>query len=84
MLIRAQPQQLCHVDILQASLHSLEALDKLKENIVKEHNSHMEFVVFMFKSVMGVLQTARAMVASYPYYPDPLAISNIVYEVRMM
>lgn len=79
---RTQPHHLCHVDILQASLHTLEALEKLKENIVKEHNIHMEFIIFMFKTVMGRLMTARAMIASYPYYPDPLAISNVLYEVR--
>mgnify|MGYP001807337358 CR=1 FL=1 len=30
--------------------------------------------------VMNPLQVARGMVASWPYFPDPLAITNVLLE----
>ncbi len=50
--------------------------EALAAHALKEHNTHMQFVVFFFKKVLQVQQNAKSMVHSYPYYPDPLAIAN--------
>eukprot|EP00879_Flechtneria_rotunda_P000924 GHRR01001053.1.p1 GENE.GHRR01001053.1~~GHRR01001053.1.p1 ORF type:complete len:872 (+),score=449.60 GHRR01001053.1:145-2616(+) len=76
----AQPQSSTHVDILSASLLALDSYEELKANVLAEHRAHMGFIVLMFKKVMSAMQVARAMCLSYPYYPDPLAITNVLQE----
>lgn len=49
---------------------------KLKANLQEEHLAGMEFIGTVFKTILSPLQKARAIVQSYPFYPD-------VYQVRL-
>lgn len=51
---------------------------KLKANLQEEHLAGMEFIGTVFKTVFGKLQKARAIVQSYPYYPDIYQISTLL------
>lgn len=53
-----------------------ECTTELKANLQEEHLAGMEFIGTVFKTILTPLQKARAIVQSYPFYPD-------VYQVRM-
>ncbi|GLI60214.1 hypothetical protein VaNZ11_002283 [Volvox africanus] len=76
---QAIPRSRVFADICSASLTAHEAADRLRANLQREHNINMEFVVFVFKGVLEMLQIAKAAVHSYPYYPDVLAMSNVLH-----
>jgi hypothetical protein len=52
-----------------------ECTAELKSNLQEEHLAGMEFIGTVFKTIFNPLQKARAIVQSYPFYPD-------VYQVR--
>lgn len=52
-----------------------ECTSELKANLQEEHLAGMEFIGTVFKTILSPLQKARAIVQSYPFYPD-------VYQVR--
>lgn len=58
-------------DVLQVN----ECTTELKANLQEEHLAGMEFIGTVFKTILSPLQKARAIVQSYPFYPD-------VYQVR--
>eukprot|EP00198_Chlamydomonas_reinhardtii_P007378 XP_001696714.1 predicted protein [Chlamydomonas reinhardtii] len=76
---QAIPRSRVYADICASSLAAHEAADRLRANLQREHNINMEFVVFVFKGVLDLLQVATAAVHSYPYYPDVLAMANVLH-----
>ncbi|KXZ45711.1 hypothetical protein GPECTOR_51g697 [Gonium pectorale] len=76
---QAIPRYRVYADICSSSLAAHEAGDRLRANLQREHNINMEFVVFVFRGVLDLLQIAKAAVHSYPYYPDVLAMSNVLH-----
>ena len=52
-----------------------ECTTELKANLQEEHLAGMEFIGTVFKTILSPLQKARAIVQSYPFYPD-------VYQAR--
>ena len=47
---------------------------------VKVDKLYPWLLLLLLLQVLGRLQVARGMVASYPVYPDLLAISNVLQE----
>lgn len=47
-----------------------ECTAELKSNLQEEHLAGMEFIGTVFKTILSPLQKARAIVQSYPFYPD--------------
>jgi hypothetical protein len=47
-----------------------ECTTELKANLQEEHLAGMEFIGTVFKTILSPLQKARAIVQSYPFYPD--------------
>lgn len=47
-----------------------ECTAELKANLQEEHLAGMEFIGTVFKTILSPLQKARAIVQSYPFYPD--------------
>ncbi|EFJ47992.1 hypothetical protein VOLCADRAFT_91555 [Volvox carteri f. nagariensis] len=58
---QAIPRSRVYADICSASLAAHEAADRLRGNLQREHNINMEFVVFVFKGVMDLLQGPEKM-----------------------
>ncbi len=48
-----------YTEICAASLASHDAADRLRANLQREHNVNMEFVVFVFKGVLDLVQVGR-------------------------
>lgn len=55
---------------LPSSLQVNECTAELKGNLQEEHLAGMEFIGTVFKTIFNPLQKARAIVQSYPFYPD--------------
>jgi hypothetical protein len=53
-----------------------ECTSQLKSNLQEEHLAGMEFLGTAFKTVLSPLQKARAIVQSYPFYPDIYQIAT--------
>ncbi|GFR42821.1 hypothetical protein Agub_g3777, partial [Astrephomene gubernaculifera] len=76
---QAVPRSRVYADICSSSLAAHEATDRLRANLQREHNVNMEFVVYVLRGVLDLMQIAKAAVHSYPYYPDVLAMSNVLF-----
>lgn len=61
-----------------AALQSYSVQEALSTNVLHEHNCYMEFGIFCFKKVLTLLQNARCWVHSYPFYPDRMAMANLI------
>lgn len=64
------------------SLH--EATTELEEDLQEEHIACMEFLVQIFGIILSPLQRAKAIVASYPLFPDAFAIAVAAGEERYL
>ena len=54
--------------------------EELRETCLTDGQYHTDFIASFFQQVLEDLQTARVFVESFPYYPDVLQISNLVYK----
>jgi hypothetical protein len=50
-----------YADICSSSLAAHEAVDRMRVNLQREHNVNMEFVVFVFKGVLDLLQVGAGL-----------------------
>ena len=55
-----------------------ECTSELKANLQEEHLAGMEFIGTVFKTIFSPLQKARAIVQSYPFYPDVYQIATVL------
>ena len=51
LVVSSQPRRLHHADLLSCSLLAHDAYDRLKDNVSREHNIHMEFTIYIYKEV---------------------------------
>ena len=67
-----------------AALHTQvnECTAELKANLQEEHLAGMEFIGTVFKTILSPLQKARAIVQSYPFYPDVYQIATVLAMER--
>ena len=68
--------------VISETLKVNESTVALKSNLQEEHLCGMEFIGTLFKTIFTPLQKARAIVQSYPFYPDVFEISNAVAVER--
>ena len=68
--------------VISETLKVNEATVALKANLQEEHLCGMEFLGTVFKTIFSPLQKARAIVQSYPFYPDVFEISSAVAAER--
>lgn len=68
--------------VISETLKVNEATVALKANLQEEHLCGMEFLGTVFKTIFSPLQKARAIVQSYPFYPDVFEISSAVATER--
>ncbi len=54
-----------------------ECTAELKANLQEEHLAGMEFIGTVFKTILSPLQKARAIVQSYPFYPDVYQVGAV-------
>ena len=54
--------------------------EELKETCLIDGQYHTDFIGSFFQVVLKDLQTARVFVESFPFYPDVLQISNLLYK----
>jgi len=76
-------------DVFKSNLNSCRSggavrqiFEELRDTCLTDGQYHTDFIASFFQLVLGDLQTARVFVESYPYYPDVLQISNLVYKSR--
>jgi hypothetical protein len=62
--------------VISETLKVNEATVALKANLQEEHLAGMEFIGTVFKTIFSPLQKARAIVQSYPFYPDVYQIAT--------
>lgn len=62
--------------VIAETLKVNECTSRLKSNLQEEHLAGMEFLGTAFKTVLSPLQKARAIVQSYPFYPDIYQIAT--------
>ena len=62
--------------VITETLKVNEATGALKANLQEEHLCGMEFIGTVFKTIFTPLQKARAIVQSYPFYPDVFQIAS--------
>lgn len=68
--------------VIMETLNVNEATMSLKSNLQEEHLCGMEFIGTIFKTVFTPIQKARAIVQSYPFYPDVYQIASAVAAER--
>ena len=54
----------------------------LKANLQEEHLCGLEFIGTVLKTILTPIQKARAIVQSYPFYPDVFQIASVVAEEK--
>ncbi|KDD74275.1 hypothetical protein H632_c1438p0, partial [Helicosporidium sp. ATCC 50920] len=64
--------------VISETLKVNECTVELKANLQEEHLAGMEFIGTVFKTIFNKLQKARAIVQSYPFYPDVYQISTLL------
>eukprot|EP00887_Chlorella_sp_A99_P007855 scaffold20.g7855.t1 len=64
--------------VIAETLRVNECTSELKANLQEEHLAGMEFIGTVFKTIFSPLQKARAIVQSYPFYPDVYQISTVL------
>jgi hypothetical protein len=64
--------------VISETLKVNEATVALKANLQEEHLAGMEFIGTVFKTIFTPLQKARAIVQSYPFYPDLYQIATVL------
>lgn len=69
-LTRAPDEVPCPCPPLHPPPQVNECTAELKANLQEEHLAGMEFIGTVFKTILSPLQKARAIVQSYPFYPD--------------
>ncbi|KAL6778281.1 hypothetical protein ACKKBG_A17595 [Auxenochlorella protothecoides x Auxenochlorella symbiontica] len=62
--------------VIAETLKVNECTVELKANLQEEHLAGMEFIGTVFKTIFTPLQKARAIVQSYPFYPDVYQIAT--------
>ncbi|GAB4819372.1 hypothetical protein N2152v2_006418 [Parachlorella kessleri] len=67
-------------DVSKESVNECTA--ELKSNLQEEHLAGMEFIGTVFKTIFNPLQKARAIVQSYPFYPDVYQIATALAVER--
>ena len=65
-----------------ACLQVNECTAELKANLQEEHLAGMEFIGTVFKTILSPLQKARAIVQSYPFYPDVYQVGGLGRGLR--
>jgi hypothetical protein len=68
--------------VISETLKVNEATAALKANLQEEHLCGLEFIGTVFKTIFSPLQKARAIVQSYPFYPDIFQIASAVAAER--
>ncbi len=68
--------------VITETLKVNEATVALKANLQEEHLCGMEFIGTVFKTIFLPVQKARAIVQSYPFYPDVFEIASAVAAER--
>lgn len=53
----------------------------LTANLAQEHTAAMDFAALLFKKTLKPLALARVLVASYPAFPDALALATAIVEL---
>lgn len=66
--------------VITETLKVNEATVALKSNLQEEHLCGMEFIGTVFKTILNPMQKARAIVQSYPFYPDVYQIANALAQ----
>ncbi|KAI7844440.1 hypothetical protein COHA_001987 [Chlorella ohadii] len=64
--------------VISETLKVNECTAELKANLQEEHLAGMEFIGTVFKTILSPLQKARAIVQSYPFYPDVYQIATVL------
>ncbi|KAI3437838.1 hypothetical protein D9Q98_000284 [Chlorella vulgaris] len=64
--------------VISETLKVNECTTELKANLQEEHLAGMEFIGTVFKTILTPLQKARAIVQSYPFYPDVYQIATVL------
>ncbi|KAL4424884.1 hypothetical protein ABPG77_002107 [Micractinium sp. CCAP 211/92] len=64
--------------VISETLKVNECTAELKSNLQEEHLAGMEFIGTVFKTILSPLQKARAIVQSYPFYPDIYQIATVL------
>lgn len=62
--------------VIAETLKVNECTVELKANLQEEHLAGMEFIGTVFRTIFNPLQKARAIVQSYPFYPDVYQIAT--------
>lgn len=62
--------------VIAETLKVNECTVELKANLQEEHLAGMEFIGTIFRTIFSPLQKARAIVQSYPFYPDVYQIAT--------
>eukprot|EP00889_Picochlorum_renovo_P002080 jgi/Picre1/29110/NNA_004503.t1 len=81
-----EPASICAVPERLIALQSVicetlkvnEGTQLLKANLQEEHLCSVEFIGTVFKTILSPLQKARAIVQSYPFYPDVYQIATVI------
>ncbi|EFJ50389.1 hypothetical protein VOLCADRAFT_88949 [Volvox carteri f. nagariensis] len=61
-------------DVIQTLSEVDEVAERLRRNVIREHQAQMDVGDFLCMGVLSPVQVARIMAASYPYIPDGVAV----------
>lgn len=79
----AVPERLIALQsVICETLKVNEGTQLLKANLQEEHLCSVEFIGTVFKTILSPLQKARAIVQSYPFYPDVYQIATAVANTQ--